>query len=234
MSKKTKNKPRLYNSISQRAAIGGWVYYAFELLFLPSLLLTFQQGLGLSDAVVNFIYYCLNFTFLSVIFRRFLAGSLECAGKNLGRFLLAVAVAFLGCWGVSTGMGVLMGWLVPGFVNVNDQSIAAMFREHPVLIAVGTILLVPTAEECVFRGLVFSQLYPKSKKAAYAVTVLGFCAIHVLGYVGAYPAATLALCFLQYIPSGLLLCWAYSYSGTIIAPILAHAAVNLVAVLGLL
>lgn len=229
-----KKYPKLCNEISQPSVIAGWAYYTFELLFLPSILLSIAAKLGIGDAVVNFVYYLLNFAFCLAIFRDFLLKSLEDAGKNLGAFLRAVALGFVAYWAVNRGVELLMELISPEFANVNDQSIAAMFAEHPALIAVGTVLLVPVAEECLFRGLIFSQLKPKNAVAAYAVSALAFCAIHVVGYVGAYPAETLALCFLQYVPAGLLLAWSYAHCGSIIAPILIHTAINAAAVLSLM
>lgn len=225
-------KMKLYNSISQQTAVAGWVYYTFELLFLPGLLLTLAGMLGVGDAVVNFVYYLLNFVCVLSIFREFLAGSLEQAAKRFWPFLRAIVLGAAVCWAVNQGMSLLMERISPDFANVNDASVTAMVAEQPILMGIGTILLVPLAEECLFRGLVFSQLRPVNRAAAYAVSVLAFCAVHVVGYVGVYPTATLALCFLQYIPSGLILAWSYEHCGSIIAPVLVHTAINAIAVLG--
>lgn len=228
-----KKHPKIYNQISQQTAIAGWVYYAVELLFLPSLLLSISARLGIGDAAVNFVYYLLNFVFCTAIFKEFLLGSLECAAKNLAAFLRAVALGFVVYWAVNYVISLLLGLICPEFANVNDQSIAGMYGQHPVLIAIGTVLLVPLAEECVYRGLIFSQLKPKNRGVAYAVSSLAFCAVHVMGYVGVYPTATLVLCFLQYVPAGLLLAWSYEHCGSIIAPILIHTAVNAVAIINI-
>ena len=224
-----KKRPKLCNSISQTAQVGGWAYYVFELLFLPSLLLTLAAKLGVGDAVVNFVYYLLNFFFCVSIFRDFLSDSLDAAGKHMAAFVRAVALGFLCHWGVNALMGMLIARFAPDFANVNDQAIAVMTAQHPLLMTIGTVLLVPVAEEGLFRGLIFSQLHPKSRTAAYAVSVLAFGLIHVMGYVGLYPPATLALCILQYIPAGLIFAWAYEHCGSILAPILIHTAVNAVA-----
>lgn len=229
-----KKNPSLYNAISQRDAIAGWAYFAFELLFLPSVLLSIAATFGLGDAVVNFTYYLLNFFVVFSIFKSYLLGSLEHAANHLGHFLLAVVVGFLGCW-IANYLG---SWLLecfsPSYANVNDQSISNLYAQAPVLIFLGTVLFVPTAEECLFRGLIFGRLHSVNKYLAYAVSVVAFCAVHVVGYLGSYPTATLALCFAQYIPSGLLLAWSYRHSGSIIAPILIHTAINAAAILNLM
>ena len=80
------------------------------------------------------------------------------------------------------------------------------------------------------RGLVFGALHPRSRMLAYIVSTLFFSFIHVMGYIGSFSASVLLLCFLQYIPAGVMLAWAYEYSGSILAPILIHTAVNAIAI----
>lgn len=225
-----KKRPKLCNAISEQAAIAGWAYYCFELLFLPGLLLSIAGRLNISQAAVNFFYYLLNFFFTLSIFRQYLSRSLERAGQHMARFLLAVAGGFALCWTFSYGMHILLARYVPQFVNINDQAITALVNEQPVLMLIGTAMLVPVAEECLFRGLIFSQLYPKSKPFAYAASAAAFCAVHIIGYVGSYSPAALALSFVQYIPTGLVLGWAYAHCGSIFAPICIHTAINTLAI----
>ena len=124
--------------------------------------------------------------------------------------------------------------IAPGFANANDASISAMLGSSRFLMTVGTVVLVPLAEECLFRGLIFTGLLGKNRKWAYALSVLGFCAVHVLGYLGSADALTLSICFLQYVPSGLVLAWSCEKSGSLFAPILIHAAINAGSILGTL
>ena len=92
------------------------------------------------------------------------------------------------------------------------------------------MILVPPVEECFFRGLIFRNLYPKSKWAAYIVSILAFACIHIIGYIGRYSALELLLAVIQYLPAGLCLAWSYVRSDTIFAPILIHAAINYVGI----
>ena len=225
--------PSLYHSMSQRCVTAGWVYSAFQLFFLPGILLDFATTWRISDALINFIYYSLNFVFSFWIFRYYLLESLGKAGRHLFRFLLAVAVGFVAHWAVSQVSGMLLKYFDAGFSNVNDQAIAAMIADSPALMAVGLILMVPVTEECLFRGLIFSQLYPKSRFLAYALSATAFCAVHVMGYIGTVPPLTLLLCAAQYIPAGLILAASYRSCGSIIAPIFIHAAANAAAYLSL-
>ena len=98
---------------------------------------------------------------------------------------------------------------------------------------IGTVVLVPPAEECLFRGLIFRSLYKKSHWAAYILSILAFAVIHIIGYIGQYSPLELVMAFLQYLPAGLCLAWSCVRSETIYAPILIHAAINYITIHGL-
>ena len=208
--------------------VQGWVYLLLELAVLPYLLVPLGKFFPPESAAawVNTIYYVINFVCCGLIFRRFLGQNLALAGKkplellasSMRGFVLHMAGSFL--------LGYVIELLAPGFSNVNDAAILEMARGNFELMAVGVVLLVPLTEECLFRGLLFQGLHRKSRALAYAVSVLGFCALHIVGYIGVYPAETLLICYLQYVPAGLSLAWAYERADSIFAPILIHAAVN--------
>ena len=98
---------------------------------------------------------------------------------------------------------------------------------------IGTVILVPPAEECLFRGLIFRKLYGKNQAAAYLISILAFSCIHIFGYIGVYSPLELTMAVLQYLPAGLCLAWSYTRADTLFAPILIHAAVNYVTINGL-
>ena len=89
-----------------------------------------------------------------------------------------------------------------------------------------TYQIVPPFEECMFRGLIFRNLYGKSPLIAYLVSIAAFAAIHILGYLGMYTPLEIAMACLQYLPAGLCLAWAYTRADTIFAPIVIHAVIN--------
>ena len=121
----------------------------------------------------------------------------------------------------------------PSFFNQNDQTVAIMAGEHYRLIAFGTIILVPVTEEVFHRGLIFRGLYEWSAPAAYLISAAIFSAVHLTGYVHTMEPFALFLSFLQYIPAGLCLAAAYRLSGSLLCPILIHAAVNAASILAL-
>lgn len=210
----------------------GWMYLAFELLLLPTLLQAFNGCLAepMSSGTLNFTYYLINFLAIVCIFHRFLRDSLVGAWCDIWNFIQAVilgAVAYFAC---SKALSFLMQYILPSFHNVNDASISAMLSTDRVLMRIGVVVLVPLTEEVLYRGLIFRNLWQTSKVAAYLISMLAFAAIHVMGYIGSESVATLAVCFLQYLPAGLCLAWTYTKADNLFAPVVVHAIVNAVAI----
>ena len=215
-------------SLNKKEILWGWVYLAVEFLLLPTALYWVATRLfpGISNAEVNFLYYLVNFLAILLIFHRFLSRNLAMARSNLLRVVLYALLGLFIYWASGLVTGELTYRLMPDFVNVNDLGIAAMSRDSYLLIAIGTVVLVPAAEECLFRGLLFRGMYGKSRWAAYVVSALCFCLPHVSAYIGSYEWTVLALCFVQYLPAGLMLAWSYEKSNTIFTPILIHTIIN--------
>lgn len=207
----------------------GWVYFAVYLLVLPELL---SRLLPNSDGLtVNACYYGINFIAIIFIFRELLGKSLEPMGKAPGRFLVLTAAGFCAILLSDSMMGWLLHQLVPDFSNVNDQAFRELTQGGFLLTLLCSVVLVPPVEECLFRGLIFRGLYSTNRTGAYCLSVLAFCGLHILSYLNAYSGQTLLLCFIQYIPAGLVLAWSFDQTDSIFAPILIHAAVNAVGIL---
>lgn len=206
----------------------GLIYLAVSLIVLPALLQAGNRLLAapLSDARLNFIYYCINFAFVVWIFRRFLHTQLKAALRVPFPTIWYAALGYLGSQALGEILAYLIFLIFPSFVNVNDQSVARLLGQDFRMMAAATILLVPVAEETLYRGLIFRGLYGKSTIAAYLVSMGLFAAIHVVGYIGAYGPLHLLLCFVQYLPAGFCLAWCYRQTGTIVTPILMHMLTN--------
>lgn len=213
----------------------GLGYMGLQLLVLPvalTMIATFFQ-LDLSESQLNFVFFALNFVCLSVIAHRFLIDSVKVGFARPFMLLHCAVIAYGVNWASLFVINTLFAQWLPGFSNVNDSSIAQMVASDYTLNAIGMVLLVPLAEEVMYRGFIFGLLHRSSRLAAYLVSVLVFAAIHVVGYIGYYDAVTLLLCLVQYLPAGLCLAWAYERSGSILAPILIHMAVNQTSILSL-
>ena len=218
--------------ISSRETLWGFVYMAFQLLALSPLLVwaNAQLDAPLTKAELNFTFYIINFIAILLIFQNFLGNSLGYATSHLVQLLEAVILGYVFYQICFRLLDFLVKLVYPAFTNYNDEAILAMKQGNFFLMALGTVVLVPPVEECFFRGLIFRNLYPSSKWAAYAVSILAFAVIHILGYIGIYSPVELLLAVLQYLPAGLCLAWSYTRADTIFAPILIHAAVNATAI----
>ena len=221
-----------YRSLSTRQSeqeiICGWVYFILQLLVLPSCLiwLNARTGSPMKEAELNFIFFAVNFAAVVWIFHRFLSSSFRQVRLHPAYFCQAVILGLAAYYVCSEGMNWLLARVAPGFSNANDASIAALSRGNYTLMVIGTVLLVPPAEECFYRGLIFRPLYGKSPLAAYLVSMAAFSLAHIVGYWGSYSLWEMVVCFLQYLPAGLCLAWSYTKSDTIFAPIVIHALVN--------
>jgi len=219
---------KLSVSMTHREFLWGGTYLLVSMLLLP-VLLNFGNSLlaePLSETVLNIIYFIINFLCVAVICRRFLWNSLKAAADGPWRCLGLAVVGFA----VYTLAMLLVAQIItrinPDFSNVNDEAILDMAQEHTGWMTLCTVFLVPITEETLYRGLLFQGLQRKSRVFAYLISVMAFAWIHVMGYIGRFDGITLLLCFVQYLPAGIVLAWAYEKSDTIITPILIHIIIN--------
>ena len=219
---------KLSIATTRQENILGYIYLAFSQILLSSLIaiVAYLWGYPLSITTLNIIYFLVNFVSVVAIFHRFLGRSLQAAWKNIPKCLINVLIGFgIYYWGT-----ILLGFLItridPNFANVNDQAVTGMVQENPLMMSICTVILVPVVEETLYRGLIFQQLQRKHRILAYIVSAVVFSSIHVVGFIGSVDWLTLLLCFMQYLPAGIALAWAYERADTIVAPILIHMIVN--------
>lgn len=214
----------------------GLCYLVFQMLLLPSLLYWINDQLAkpLAESELNFLYYLVNFIAVLLIFHSFLERSLSQLFQHPIDALQAAVLGFVAYYACFHAMDWLIGLLRPGYSNYNDASIAALSRGNYFLMLIGTVVLVPPVEECLYRGLIFRNLYTKSPWASYVISIAAFSCLHILGYIGTYNPADLIIAFAQYLPAGLWLAWSYIKGDTIFVPILIHAAVNFITIRGIL
>ena len=217
-------------SLTRKEASWGWRYMLFQLLVLPELLRLVAQlpGVRLDTAAINLLYFSINFLAVLLICGRFLLENLF--SVTLGRLLACAGVGLVAYWLLSFAVTWLILLIYPDFYNVNDASVSSMADSNFLLTVIGTVVLVPVAEEVFYRGILFGTLYRIHKLLGYAVSILVFALIHVMQYVGSYPIDLLALCLLQYLPAGLCLAVAYEKSDSILCPILMHTVINAIGV----
>lgn len=219
--------------LTKKELYRGVVYLLIDLFALPVAMGILNSALPqpLSDAWLNFLYFSINFLAVVLLLRKFLEKSIQDALKMLPKCLIITVIAVVVYFAANYSVSSLILFFLPEFANVNDASIATMLEGNFLILAIGTILLVPATEELLYRGVIFRGLYHRSPILAYAISTASFALIHILGFIGTADALTLFLCFVQYIPAGMILCRCYERSGTIVTPILTHTVVNLVGIL---
>lgn len=225
MAKKNLSSPR----ISPVEAVWGWGWWAFQLFLLPVILPAVNSLLAkpLSQAELNFTFFLLNFLAVLLIFHSFLARSFRAAVAHPAYFCQAVILGLAAYFAMSKCIGWCVHQLDPGFQNANDALISGLHKNSRYLTILGTAVLVPLAEECFYRGLIFGTFARKALWVGYTVSTVVFALIHIMGFFGTVSPLTLVLSFLQYLPAGLCLAWSYVKADTIFAPILIHSLVNI-------
>lgn len=208
----------------------GWLYLAFQLLFLPTALtwVNIQLGSPMNQAVYNFVYHGMNFAAMVCIFYCFLKDSLLSAWENFWDFIQAVVLGFVAFWFCSKVFDWVVALIHADLSNINDSAVTAMLQSNYTLMTIAVVVLAPVTEELLYRGLIFRNIWQQSKVAAYLISMVAFAAIHVIGYIGTTDPVTLILCFIQYLPAGLCLAWTYTKADNIFAPIVVHALNNAV------
>lgn len=220
---------------SHRAEIFAWIYLAIQQTALSHLIqwLNSMMPNPLGLAGLNFLIFALNFICTALIFVRFLWHHAAKFILRPGYYLLAALSGF-GMYMLlnhALSVTILMAW--PDFANVNNAAISTIFDGHFFLMAVGTVILVPLAEELLFRGLIFRALYRKNSVLGYVISILVFSAIHVLSYIGRYDPLVLIICFIQYIPGALILSESYARTDCIFVPVLIHMTLNFFATISM-
>lgn len=217
------------NPLKRYEIILGAIYALMEFLVLPVVLSFLNLSWQLPLWMLNVILFCCNFLFLVIFLHRFMWQSLITAVSVPWRTLRYAGIGLVLFYLLSFFVSTNIMSLFPEYINLNNSSVSDMALEGGVYMTAATVILVPVAEELLFRGLLFRGLYDKNKTLAWIVSVVAFSAVHVIGYIGEYSPVMLIVALVQYLPAGICLNYAYYKSDTIIAPMLMHMAINQIA-----
>ena len=230
-----KNSDFLSSSLTRQEKLYGACWLAFETLLFSRLLQALNSLLPtpLPQAEINFIFFFVNFMVVAILFRRYLWSQVKLLGDLMGKIFSTAVTLFMAYWIANFLLMQVLFALNPEHFSINDVTIQSLVREDYFLMFLGSVILVPITEECLFRGLLFRGLYDCSPILAWVVSTALFSAVHIINYIGAYPFDTILLCFVQYIPAGICLAGAYRLSGSLLSPILIHALVNFAGMLAL-
>ena len=108
----------------------------------------------------------------------------------------------------------------------NNDAVTGLARtDYKRMIAVA-VLMAPLVEECLFRGVVFGTIRPKSRFWAYAASIALFSLYHVWQYVLVYQDPKLLLSALAYVPVSAALTFCYEQTRSIWPPVFFHTCIN--------
>lgn len=230
-----RNSDFLSSALTRQEKIYGAGWLTFETLLFSRLLQVLNSLLPtpLPQAEINFIFFFVNFMVVVIIFHRYLWSQIKLLPDLMGKIFSTAITLFMAYWIANFLLMQVLFALNPEHFSINDVTIQSLVAEDYFLMFLGSVILVPITEECLFRGLLFRGLHDRSPILAWVVSTALFSAVHIVNYIGAYPFDTILLCFVQYIPAGVCLAGAYRLSGSLLSPILIHALVNFVGMLAL-
>ncbi|MDR0905327.1 MAG: CPBP family intramembrane metalloprotease [Oscillospiraceae bacterium] len=209
----------------------GIIYIPFHAYFLPMLLYFILDavGLRLAEPRMDLIYYGISALFLLCAMSSYWKATIRDLKKTVFRTIQAVFLGYACYFLANFIVDIVMSFFMDNLTNPNSAAVIDSVELNPNMMLVVTVLLAPIAEETMFRGALFGTLRKKSRFAAYAVSALLFAVYHLWGYLVGGWGADILVYALQYIPAGIALAWCYEYSGTLVAPVVLHALINLIA-----
>lgn len=221
--------------------VGCWLLYlvgisALLLLLLPLLGVDLNSERG--GSLAQLAAFALDFILIVLVFRKFLWRSAAPLKGNGKRLLSTVLLGFAAYYLLMYLVALLIACLSLGLdvlpENLNNEVIGTIMTQYTFPMAVCTVVFAPVTEECLVRGVLFAPICRRKPWLAYLVTAVLFGLLHTVPYIGTQELSVLALSFLQYLPAGIVLGWAYQRTRSIWGAIALHSLINLVAVAAML
>lgn len=208
--------------------IGGSIWFVIQSFLMEFLLKLIFDLLNIeyNTALLNAVYFFLNFGITIIIFRRFLAYSLPVVADHPLRYVKGLLIGFCTYWVLSVCLSALVELFGINAWVPNDDTIAEIAGVSYQVMWVGAVLLAPITEETLARGLIFGNIRKKNRTLAYIITAIIFALIHTLPYVMQMDVLTFCYNILIYGLPSVALCVCYEYSGCIWGPIVLHMIVN--------
>ena len=210
------------------ARIAGWVYFPIHAVVLPltiGALLMAVLGKLPSDVTCNVLYYLCGLVFTLIAMWRFLRRSFD---TMVGSILRCLGMMFA-AYGIDVLLSLVLqlGTSLIGELPVpNNDAVTGLARtDYKRMIAVA-VLMAPLVEECLFRGVVFGTIRPRSRFWAYAASIALFSLYHVWQYVLVYQEPKLLLSALAYVPVSAALTFCYEQTRSIWPPVFFHTCIN--------
>ena len=217
-------------TLRKNEIVAGSVYGVFHFLALPTLAAAVFLYSGAPEWVIQFGICLLSFLATIIIYRCFLLQSCKDITLRPVRFIAFTVLALAIFYALFLLVNYIIYTVDPDYKNLNDEGVMELVQQGGIWIILGTVLFAPVAEECLFRGLMFRAIYEKHPVLAWILSPILFSAVHLLAYVDLYSWKTIILTFVQYLPAGISLCFAYKTAGSILSPMIVHCLINLISI----
>lgn len=227
---------------SRQKAIGTILIFPWYLYFAPIVvnyllkLFTVYISNDFSSNTLNAYYNLLigvaTAIPLIIVFKDYIKESWSVFKENFLENIIWVLTIGLGLAYLFSAAGeLIVNILSPQIGEATNQTlIETLIKSNFLLMLIQTVIIAPFIEELLFRGLVFNSLRQKSKFWAHLISAFLFGLLHVYTYILAGDMSEW-LKLIPYMMAGLSFSIVYENRQTIMAPILLHAAKNLIAVL---
>lgn len=204
------------------------------LLMVPAIVLPLL--LPSDNLVLKGCYYLALVLATVFTFRPFLTESFQALQGNVVSFLWKSALMFVLAELATVLMndiflllqlgGFAWGQNGPFFLSNYDMYWLRLLPQSHVVGILLLVLIIPVTQEILLRGLFFNTIYQRFPSLAIFLTTLAFALIHTLPYMGGCSADQIFVLFMQYVPTGLLLCFAYCMTESVFSPIVIHIAIK--------
>ena len=206
----------------------GILYIPVHAFLLPLLLVLVAAfaGWNLDDATLNLVYYAFSALFLLLAMNRYWRTTIRDLTSAPFRALQAVILGYVIFFIVNYAFTLITSLFLKNPVNPNTAAVNESMAINSDMMIVVMVLLAPIVEETMFRGALFGAIRQKSRLLAYAASTLLFALYHLWGY--SFSDLSILVYAVQYIPASIALAWCYEQSGTLTAPVVLHALINLI------
>lgn len=151
------------------------------------------------------------------------------------RIRQSTTLAWAAAMGVAVFLGSsLLGWLASkAGIEAEPTNLAMIdeaFRQWPVFLVLFAVVLAPAYEELLFRRVFFGRFLAGGRPwLGLVLSSLAFALLHELPGANANPPLAILHLWLVYGGMGAAFAWLYWRTGTLWAPIMAHALNNAIA-----
>ena len=206
----------------------GILYIPAHAFLLPLIaaIISSVVGWNADDATFTLVYYAFGALFLLLAMNQYWRATIRDLKNAPFRALQAVILGFVMYFFSNIVVAVIMSMLERDAINPNTAAVHDIIAINADMMIVTMVLLAPIVEETMFRGALFGTIRKKSRLLAYVVSAALFAVYHLWGY--SFSDVSILICALQYIPASIALAWCYEWSGTLTAPVVLHAMINLI------